>query len=136
MSRVVSWKVLVIVILSAVGAVAPLKKGVFAVWSLWDFRARLLLYLTLAGLGVAAYCTRRYKFVFASGLASAALCLWAYWHDVWLPSKPVGGLTEIIPTRVGWGWLIWLAGAFFLCGVAIQEGLREREARVDEHGVG
>ncbi len=54
MSRVVSWKVFVIVALSAFGALAPLKKWAYSEVGLWNGdRTRLLLYLMLAGMGVA-----------------------------------------------------------------------------------
>ncbi len=123
MSRVVGWRAFVIVALSALGALSPLKKGVYTSWYLWDYRSLLPLYLLLAGLGLAAYCLQYYKLVFTSGLASAALCLWAYWRNIWLPSTQVEGLTLLIPTRMGWGWLFWLAVAVFLCVIATQEGV-------------
>jgi len=123
MRRFVGWKIFVIVVLSAYGAVAPLEMAIYGVWSLLDNPRRLILYLTLAGLGLASYCLRYYKLAFASGLASAAFCLWTYWREIWFPSTQSPGLEELIPVRVGCGWLVWLAGAVFLCVVAVQEGI-------------
>lgn len=123
MRRFGAWKVFVIVVLSAYGVVAPLEVAPYAFWTLCHDRLRLIVYFTLAGLGVTSYCLRYYKLAFASGLASVALCLWAYWRDIWLPTPPVDGMVEMIPTRAGWGWLVWLAGAVFLCVVAVQESI-------------
>jgi len=128
-SRNVSWEVFTIVILSAVGAVASLREGVFTAWRPWNYQAQLLLYLTLASLGIAAYCRRRYDLVFVSGLASTALSVWCYWQIVCVPSKPIGKFTEIMSPRVPWGWLVLTANAFFLCAVAIRKA-----ARVDKRG--
>ena len=128
MGRILSWKVFVIVILSAFAAVAPLVQIHTLSLGLWDDRPRLILYFVLTGLGVTSYCLRYYRLVFASGLASAVFCAWAYLRDIWQRPIIVNGLMELVPsTRADWGWLVWLASALFLCGVAIQEGLRERQ---------
>ncbi len=123
MRRFVGWKIFVIVVLSGYGTVAPLERVPFTTRCLLDYRLNLILYLILAGLGVTSYCLRYYKVTFASGLASAALCLWTYWHVIWLPSLPVNGMVAMAPSRLGSGWLIWLAGVVFLCAVAVQEGI-------------
>ncbi len=128
MSRAAGWKVSAILTLTAFGALAPLEKATYLEWGLYNNQPRLLLYLMLAGMGVTFYCLRYYRLVFASGLASAVLCLWTYWRDVWLPKTQVDGLTELIPTRLGSGWLFWLAGAVFLCVVAVQEAVAGGES--------
>ena len=136
MRRFVGWKISVIVVLSAYGAFAPLEVGSLHIWCLADYPLHFILYLILTGLGVASYCLRYYKVTFASGLASAALCLWTYWRVIWLPLLPITGLAPIARSRLGSGWLIWLAVVVFLCVVAVQEGIAHGKKRrdVNEHG--